>query len=182
MLFSSFSKIITDRLKIRFLKTSDHTAILRLQQNEQNLLFLDRVKMKDAQAALDFIKDKKEGIARNQYLYWAITIKNQATVIGTICLWNFSQKPFTADIGYELHPDYQKKGFMNEAVMAILDFGFHTLSLETIAACTNQNNLSSIRLLEKNNFSFVKKLTKEEKLAEEENSELLIYAIQNDKK
>lgn len=173
--YSQYDSIQTKRLQLRFLKPADRTAILSLRQNEQVLAFLDIPVMADLDAADHFIKNKKEGIVANKFLFWGICKKGADQVIGTICLWNFSEAPLKADIGYELHPDYQKQGIMQEAITSVLSLGFETLGLQMIEACTNQNNLSSIRLLEKNNFSFVKVLTADEKLAAEQDSELVIY-------
>lgn len=73
-------------------------------------------------------------------------------LIGTICLWNINQENYSAEIGYELHPEWQGKGIMKEALSKIIDYGFQKMKLKEIEAFTNPLNDSSTRLLEKNNF------------------------------
>jgi ribosomal-protein-alanine N-acetyltransferase len=59
-----------------------------------------------------------------------------------------------AEIGYELLPEFQGKGIMQEAVAKIIEFCFQALKLKSLEACADMNNRPSIKLLEK--FNFVK--------------------------
>jgi ribosomal-protein-alanine N-acetyltransferase len=60
-----------------------------------------------------------------------------------------------AELGYELMPRFQKKGFMHEAVSRVIRHAFEQVSLDRIEAFTNRKNKNSIRLLEKNGFSLI---------------------------
>lgn len=47
------------------------------------------------------------------------------------------------ELGYWLSPEFQGKGYMSEATMAVLEFGFNELNLHKItAACTTENSAS----------------------------------------
>ena len=81
-------------------------------------------------------------------------IKNNNQVIGTIGLRNFEDEEDYAEIGYELDPSYQQKGFMSEAFEVVLKYGFKQMELKTIEAFTHKNNTASISLLEKQKFVF----------------------------
>jgi RimJ/RimL family protein N-acetyltransferase len=97
-------------------------------------------------------------VGRNSFrIYWAVTLSNSPKLIGTVCLWNFNNKGTKAEIGYELHPDFQGKGIMQEAVKEVINYGFNRLKLSLISAYTHQDNSKSIMLLEKNGFTFYKK-------------------------
>ena len=72
--------------------------------------------------------------------------------VGTICIWNISRENLRAEIGYVLHPDWQGKGLMNEALRTVLDFSFNNLGLHSMEANVDPGNLASIKLLEKNGF------------------------------
>ncbi|MFT5915665.1 MAG: ribosomal-protein-alanine N-acetyltransferase [Bacteroidia bacterium] len=93
-------------------------------------------------------------------------------MIGSICLWNFSEDRKIAETGYDLSPKFQGRGLMSEALKAILEFGFQNLNLDLIEAYTQKNNESSRKMLEKNMF----KLAMNRK--DEENSANLIYELQ----
>ncbi|MEO6548430.1 MAG: GNAT family N-acetyltransferase, partial [Ferruginibacter sp.] len=70
----------------------------------------------------------------------------------TICLFKFADDNSKAEIGYELLPIYQGKGFMQEAASKVLEFGFQHIGLNSIEAYTHFENQNSTRLLEKLNF------------------------------
>ena len=57
-----------------------------------------------------------------------------------------------AEIGYELMVDQQGKGIMQEAIKAVIEYGFKGMKLQTIVASPNQNNVKSINLLERSQF------------------------------
>jgi ribosomal-protein-alanine N-acetyltransferase len=46
----------------------------------------------------------------------------------------------------------QGKGIMQEALSAVLNYGFELLKLHSVEANVNPNNVSSIKLLERNGF------------------------------
>lgn len=82
-------------------------------------------------------------------------------MIGTICYWNLNAADKSAEIGYELHPDYQGQGLMQEAISAVLVFGFNDQHFEMITACPKGGNQSSVKLLKKTGFSLVGNFTDE---------------------
>ena len=176
----SFSNIITNRLVLRKLKISDASAIFALQSNEQNRKYIDRLLMTELAEAEHLIKKLNTGIDDNQWLYWGICLKEDMEVIGTICIWQFSDdEPYKAEVGYELLPECQGRGIMNEALHSIVDYGFNVIKLDYLEACTAKNNTGSIRLLEKNKFSFAKTLPVEEKTEQEKALNFLIYSRKN---
>lgn len=75
-----------------------------------------------------------------------------ALPVGTICLWNFSPENDSAEVGYELLPAFQGKGYMQEALAKVIEFGFEELALPALTACVHAENEASIRLLEKFDF------------------------------
>ena len=93
-------------------------------------------------------------------------------MIGSISLWNFSADRKTAEVGYDLSPGFQGRGFMAEALAAILDFGFQQLSLDRVEAYTQWNNESSVKLLKNREFVLVEGITDEDN---EDNRVVRIY-------
>ena len=71
-------------------------------------------------------------------------IKNFIIVIFLLLVTNiFSKDQKTAEIGYDLHPQFHKKGIMTEALSCILNYGFKNLELENIEAYTHKENKAS---------------------------------------
>lgn len=150
--FKPFPVLKTGRLTLRQLVNSDDNEIFALRSNENVNKYLDRKPGKSIDDAKAFIHTINKNIERNDSIYWAITLNGTEKLIGTICLFDFSDDNLKAEIGYELLPDFQGKGIMQEATSKVIDFAIQHVGLHSIEACTHFENQGSIRLLEKFNF------------------------------
>jgi len=153
-IFTPFPELRTARLVLRLMVEADAPEIYQLRSDGRVNRYLDRKAPANMAEVEEFIRRINEGISRNQWIYWAICPAGETQLIGTICLWNFSENPSrsVAEIGYELIPDFQGQGYMNEAMGIILDYGFENLGLKKIEAFTHGDNQQSTRLLERNHF------------------------------
>lgn len=145
-------KLETERLILKNINETHVEDILRIRSNEVTNQFVQRNSPKNNYDALQFILTIKERTQNNQTVYFGIAFKDQLNLIGTICLWNFSDDRKTAEVGYELLPGYHRKGIMSEALKAVLELGFNELHLQEIVAITSQFNENSKGLLLKHHF------------------------------
>ncbi|CAD7798841.1 hypothetical protein CHRY9390_00394 [Chryseobacterium aquaeductus] len=145
-------KLETDRLILKPIDESHIEDILKIRSNEVVNQFVKRIPPKTNYDALDFILTIKKRNQNNESLNWGISYKNQQNLIGTICLWKFSDDRTEAEVGYELLPEYHRKGIMSEALTAVLNYGFIELNLQDILAFTNKFNENSKALLLKHDF------------------------------
>ena len=150
---TSFTELATVRLILRQLKASDDNEIFKLRSDEDINQYLDRPKETSIEEARQFITKINNGIKENRSFYWAITFKENPQLIGTICLWNLSEDKNTVELGYELNQKFHGQGIMSEAIKKVIEFAFENIGVTTIEACTHKDNLKSISLLMKNNFS-----------------------------
>lgn len=150
--FKPFPELQTERLLLRQLSEQDENEIFQLRSDESISKHLTRPLCQSIDDARAFIQRINTGIENNQSLYWTISLKNSFSLIGTICLWNISWEHERAEVGFELLPGFQKKGYMQEALTAVLDFGFNSMRFHSIEGVVNPNNQSSIKILEKNHF------------------------------
>lgn len=165
--YDPFPILNTKRLKLRQLTPADEKEIYLLRSDPGVLEYIDRPACTEVKEAHQFINKITNGIKNNECVYWAINLKDDPKLIGTICLWNFTSDKSKADIGYELLPEYQGNGYMNEAIPAVLSYGFYTLQLNSIDGEVDPRNLKSVRLLEK--FGFTLRLKPGENIDEEGN-------------
>lgn len=176
MKIKPFPEIKTERLFLRKIEESDCDNILFLRSDITVNKFIERPenrKTKNKTDAIKFINEINEAFEKNKSVSWGITLKNNPKVIGTICLWNFSENNKTAEVGYDLNPEFQRFGIMNEALNSIIDFGFNKLKLDTIEAFTHKENENSKKLLEKNEFVFIETRT------DLENDSNIIFELKN---
>ncbi|WP_419870303.1 GNAT family N-acetyltransferase [Chryseobacterium sp. CT-SW4] len=145
-------KLETERLILKEINESHVDDILRIRSNDFINKFVDRISPQSNYEALDFILTIKRKAENRETVYLGISYKDQPTVIGTICLWNFSEDGKTAEVGYELLPEYHRQGIMSEALNSVLNYGFDELNLQEILAFTHRDNESSKALLLKYGF------------------------------
>lgn len=150
--FRNFPELATARLTLRQLLETDDEYIFKLRSDERVNKYIDRPKAISIESAQAFIYNINDGIANDKWLYWAICLKGGGNLIGTICLWNFSDDKTEAEIGYELLPEFHGRGIMDEALKSVIEFANKKLQLKKILAFTHKENVSSSKLLQRNNF------------------------------
>ena len=146
--FTPFPILTTERLTLRQLVINDEQEIFTLRSDSEINKYLDRQISNTIDDARNFINK----ITKNNSLYWAITLSDKNILVGTICLFGFSDENYKCEIGYELLTNFQGQGIMKEAVEKVIDYAFNTIKVKKIEASLHRDNLSSIKLLEK--FSF----------------------------
>jgi len=131
----------------------DAEDIFFLRSDKEMLQFLDRDPVRSIEEAGQWMRTIDEGIDGNQSIAWAIALKNEPRLIGTITFWKIEKEHYRAEIGYALHTQFQGRGLMQEAMTVVLDYGFNAMKLHSVEANVNPNNIRSILLLEKNGFA-----------------------------
>ncbi len=172
--FSPFPRLETERLLLRELQDSDESALFALRSDERVNRYIGRPAPKETAEVRAFIEKIRDGVSRNENLYWAITLNVDPALIGTICLWNFSADKKNGELGYELFPGFQGKGIMNEAIGRVIRFAFDELNMEHLEAFTHRDNEASARLLRRYGFQW-----KSER-KDEWNADNLVFVLQNE--
>ncbi len=170
--FTPFPYLTTKRLTLRQLEVSDEQAIFTLRSDRTVNKYLNRQPSKTIEDARDFINTVNENIDKNENLYWAITLRDKNILVGTICIFGFSDDNNTCEIGYELLTDFQGQGMMQEAVEKVIDYAFNAIKIKKIEAFLHKDNQRSIKLLEKFTFTHSKERV-------ESNPDLLCYQLKN---
>ncbi len=152
--FSPFPVLETERLTLRELNLEDAKAIFSLRTSKEVNKFITRNTPKNLSEARAFIDQVSNLIIDSKSVFWGIESKHNNELIGTIGLHNIESANDYAEIGYELNPNYQQKGFMSEALQEVVRFSFKNLELKTIESFTHKDNNASTALLEKYNFVF----------------------------
>jgi len=150
--FAPFPEIVTGRLVLRQLEAGDAEDIFAHRCKDAVNTYLENFRHASVEDTRAFIKRVRQEIADGKSILWVLTRKGSNRFIGTICLWNISKEACKAETGYTLEPEFHKMGYMHEAMIQVIDFGFNTIKLATIEAYTHEHNQGSIALLLRNNF------------------------------
>lgn len=172
--FTPFPILKTKRLTLRQLALDDEQVIFTLRSDQAVNKFLDRKIAFCHTEAREFINAVNENINTNSSIYWAICFSDNTELIGTICLYCFSDENKKCEIGFELLTDFQKKGIMQEAVDVVIDYAFISIGVQTIEAFFHRDNQSSKLLLEKCSFRNSNKINRS-------NPDLLCYYLNSSK-
>ena len=98
------------------------------------------------------IADATESFRSGAHFLFGIERREDRSLIGTATVWNVSVSNRRADLGYALARPRWGKGYMHEALHALVDHAFGTMSLNRLEADIDPRNAASARVLEKLGF------------------------------
>jgi ribosomal-protein-alanine N-acetyltransferase len=150
--FTPFPVLETERLILRQLESTDDKEIFSHRSDDRVNKYLEDFRHATIEQTQTFIERVQNEVANHKTILWVITERGKNKFLGTVCLWNISPKDHKAETGYTLDPKFHGKGYMNEALVKIIDFGFNKMKLRTIEAYTRKDNDPSIQLLLRNKF------------------------------
>src|SRR5262249_38340001 len=102
----------------------------------------------DARAYLVKIGAEVQEQPRTDYTL-AVGMAATSVVIGACNMTIYSQRFRSGEIGYFIHPDYWRQGYVTEAAQRLLRFGFGPLGLHRIIGQCDPRNTASAQLLER---------------------------------
>ena len=176
--FNPFPNLETERLLLRRVNVGDLKAIFELRSNPETMKYIPRPLVKTDKEALTHIAMIDGKIDNNEGINWAITLKNNAELIGIIGHYMIKPENYRAEIGYMLLPEFHGKGIISEAVKEAVNYGFTVMKLHSLEAVIDPDNHASAKVLEKN--GFVKEAhLKENKFFEGRFLDTVIYSILN---
>lgn len=106
----------------------------------------------DRNAAVDLLKEIRDGFGRQSMLKWGVALRADNALIGTTTLYNLDFDNRRAEMGYALCRDHWRGGYMREALQALLTYAFEVLDLRRIEADVDPRNTASIQILERLGF------------------------------
>lgn len=161
--FNPFPVIETERLILRQLAAADAAELFYIRTHPVVLRYTNMAVHQNVAGTEAYIQLILRNEAAGEAIMWAIALKYDQKIIGTICYWNIEPENDRAEIGYILHPDLHGQGLMGEAVSAVIPYGFDVMKLQTIVADLHEENIASVQLLKRR--GFVKEGQSEDKMA-----------------
>ena len=83
------------------------------------------------------------------YYHWGIVDKETGQIIGTGGALGINERHHSTELGYCMSRAQWGKGYMSEAVAAIIKHLFNTVGLNRITACHDISNVGSGRVMQK---------------------------------
>ncbi len=143
--------IVSRRIQLRLIESTDLEAIHNLhllpKVAEFNTLEIPENIEETNTIITSWIAENKHRPIKN-YTF-AIENTSNKVFIGLFGLKLGNKKYKRGEVWYKIHPDFWKKGFATESLIAVINYGFDTLQLHRIQAGCAVANLGSIKVLEK---------------------------------
>jgi RimJ/RimL family protein N-acetyltransferase len=145
-IFSSI-ELITPRLKLRFVGPDDAEALFRLFSDPEALRYWSSTAWLHIAQAADNIEQTLKAYRDGTALRLAMILPD-GELIGTVTLYDFDRRNHRCQVGYMLGRPHWGQRYMQEALAALIGYGFSALELHRIEADIHPDNIASGRILE----------------------------------
>lgn len=168
--------IKTPRLLLRPLCVADAQAHFAIRSEKRVMKYVNRAAWTTMDEAHERILQHIAAMQKNEYLNLGIVANDDGGLIGTCVLFRFDWQSKRAEIGYELRPDKWGRGYINEALISLINFGFNELLLNRIEADIDPRNEKSVKTVER--LGFIREgLLRERWILNDEKSDSVIYGL-----
>ena len=141
--------LMTPRLRLRRLTMRDAQDIFRYSRDPEvarHVLWDAHRTVGDSRAYLRYMLRRYRS---HEPASWGIEWRETGAVIGTIGFMWVQEDNSAAEVGYSLARDFWGKGYMTEALKAVIQYGFDGLNLNRIEAQHETTNPASGAVMRK---------------------------------
>jgi ribosomal-protein-alanine N-acetyltransferase len=131
---------------------ADIDALYTIFSNVEVMRYWSTPAIPDRNAAAAILREVHDGFQKRTVLKWGIARRTDDALLGTVTLYNLDLDHRRAEMGYALDRAHWGRGYMQEALHALLEFSFNVLDLHRIEADVDPRNAASIRTLERLGF------------------------------
>jgi len=150
--FQEFPVLESKRLVLRGIKTEDGKDLYKYYSDEEVTQYMNINSLDREEEARKLIEKMQGRYEKEEILPWGITFKGEDRLIGTCYLSDFSMGSM-ATLSYDLSKRHWNVGIMTESLKLIASFAFYQLGLHRIQSFVHPENIASIELLEKLDFT-----------------------------
>jgi RimJ/RimL family protein N-acetyltransferase len=140
------------RVSLRWITEQDVDAFYAIYSHPEVMRYWSFPALTERDQAVKLVREIHEGFQRQALLKWGIARRTDDLLIGSLTLFNLDFNHRRAEIGYALGRDYWGKGYMQEALRAVLTYAFEELDFHRIEADVDPRNDASIRTVERLGF------------------------------
>lgn len=142
----------TDRLRLTPMTEADAPALFEILSDPVVTRYWSSPPWTDMSQALAMIERDRKGATAGEQIRFGLRRQVEGDLIGVCSLFAIDFSNRRAEVGYALARRAWRQGFLQEALTALIDYGFVHLNLNRIEADTDPRNEASKRSLEKLGF------------------------------
>jgi len=151
--FSSLPELETESLLLRKLCRSDAADLFAYSSDPEVTRYVLWEPHRSISETRDYLRYMRQLYRQGAPSSWAIVLKDENRVIGTIGFMWYALENQSAEVGYSLSRAYWNRGYATQALSAVVRSAFQRLPLYRIEAQHDLRNPASGRVMEKCGFS-----------------------------
>ncbi|MGH6890773.1 MAG: GNAT family N-acetyltransferase, partial [Dongiaceae bacterium] len=140
------------RVALRWVTEADAGALYGIFSNRTVMRYWSTLPMSDIAQASKLVADIHEGFRARRLFQWGVACLEDDQIIGTCTLFAINEAQGRAEVGYVLGHEYWGRGYMNEALTALVDFAFGKLAMRRLEADIDPRNAGSMHAVERLGF------------------------------
>lgn len=144
--------ITTERVVLRWISEDDIDGLYQVFSNPQVMRYWSSGPLPNRDAAAAMQREIAAGNENNMMFKWGLALRESNLVIGTTTLFNLNLDNGRAELGYAMGRANWGKGYMHEALQALLSHAFEVMNLRRLEADVDPRNTASIRTLDRLGF------------------------------
>jgi RimJ/RimL family protein N-acetyltransferase len=140
------------RIRLRWLSARDVDALFAVFSDPQMMRYWSTPPMQERTEAEELLAKIHRQFAEKSGFQWGVERKSDGRLLGTCTLFHLDERNMRAEIGYCLHSDHWRQGYMSEALTALFDHAFGAMKLRRLEADVDPRNDNSLRVIGKLGF------------------------------
>lgn len=146
----SFEQLETRRLFLRRFTDADLEPFVAYRGLPEVARYQswDAFSMADGRKLIDAMRGLEPGLP-GSWFQFALEDRDSGVLVGDCAFRVDASESRLAEVGFTLHPDHRGRGYATEAVRALLDYAFSSLSLHRVIGNCDARNLASARVMER---------------------------------
>lgn len=143
-----FRILKTERLVLRPLNTDDLNSTHEYAGNAENAKYMIYLPNDTIEDTKEFLLNAASEWKKENPSFYEFAITLNGKHIGAISLYLDDTLP-EGELGWIIHKDYWRNGYITEAATAIKEFAVHDLKVTKLIAHCDSRNIGSSRIMEK---------------------------------
>ena len=137
---------------MRWASEDDVDAIYEVFSDARVMRYWSSGPLANREAAAAMQREIAQQNLSNTQMKWGLALRDTNKLIGTVTLFNLSISNGRAEIGYAMGSAHWGKGYMNEALKALIVHAFDVINFRRLEADVDPRNTPLIRTLERLGF------------------------------
>lgn len=146
----------TERLRVRKFEAEDTENLYRIHLDEEVKKWIPGESYEDPEEAREAAEYFADCVTQKELPYvLAVELKQTGELIGDTGINEVEGKPGEVEIGFVIRRESRRKGYATELLKAMTEYAAGTFHVSVLYGRVMKGNDASVRVLEKNGYSYV---------------------------